>query len=574
RKFVRRHRGPVLAGALIVLALIGGIAGTAVGLVRAENRAAGERRAKESAEKRLAQIEKGINILSSIFENLDPMAEETEGRPLRAILGDRLDQAAAELEGEAIGDPLVVARLQDRLGRTYLGLGQGSRAEAQFAKAAATREARLGRDDPLTLESRHYLAVAHDMAGRRHEAIRLFEEVRDARLRVLGPDHPDTLTTLNDLGVAYGRAGRPHEAVVVLEQARDGRARQPGDDDLTLTTLGRLSGAYLAAGRKADAIALAEQVWAARVNKHGENNAKALAAMDNLAYVYQGAYRMKEALALFERARDRVVPKLGDYHPLTLQILRNLGHMLRVYQRAAEAVPLLEQVRERELMVLGGQHPNTLTTAYELAAAYRAGGDRAKSLALYQQAAAGVERLNFEHSLADTILGALSVAHEELGHLDEAERVRRQVLAVVERKRGADSADYAEELVRLASLLVQQRKPAAAESMLRQAMNLFARHPRASEELYARSLLGRALADQGQYADAEPLLKAAYRGMKNFTVEHPRQGTLPRGWSVDTAARLVRLYEEWDRPAEADEWRKELAAVPKGPQGPGKPKNK
>ena len=155
RKFVRRNRGPVLAASLVLVALAGGIAGTTVGLVRAEQarraekaRAEGERLAKESAEKRLAQIEKGIGILGSIFESLDPMAEEQEGRPLRAILGDRLDEAAAELEGDAVGDPLVVARLQDRLGQTYLGLGHAAKAEALFEKAVTSREHYLGRGPP------------------------------------------------------------------------------------------------------------------------------------------------------------------------------------------------------------------------------------------------------------------------------------------------------------------------------------------------------------------------------------------------------------------------------------------
>src|SRR5262249_23543914 len=119
RKFLRRHRGPMLAAAIIFLLLVGGIVGTTVGLVQAGQ-------AKDTAEKRLAQIEKGVDVLGSLFDDLDPFAEEKEGRPLRAILGERLDQAAAALEGEAVGDPLVVARLQERLGRTYLGLGHAA----------------------------------------------------------------------------------------------------------------------------------------------------------------------------------------------------------------------------------------------------------------------------------------------------------------------------------------------------------------------------------------------------------------------------------------------------------------
>jgi hypothetical protein len=36
RTFVRRHKGPVLAAVLVLLALVGGITGTTLGLVQAE----------------------------------------------------------------------------------------------------------------------------------------------------------------------------------------------------------------------------------------------------------------------------------------------------------------------------------------------------------------------------------------------------------------------------------------------------------------------------------------------------------------------------------------------------------
>ena len=63
---------------------------------------------RQQAEKRLTQIEKANEILGSIFKYLDPKKAEKEGKPLLTLLGERLDQAAAQIEGEAIGDPLTV----------------------------------------------------------------------------------------------------------------------------------------------------------------------------------------------------------------------------------------------------------------------------------------------------------------------------------------------------------------------------------------------------------------------------------------------------------------------------------
>src|SRR5262249_32466490 len=218
RKLLARHRGPVMAAALVLLALGAGIVGTTIGLVRAGQ-------ARHVAEKRLAQIEKGMDIIGSIFENLDPRAEEKEGRSLRTILADRLEKAEADLEGEAVGDPLVVARLQDRLGQTYLGLGQAARAESLFTRALATRKDLLGADHPVTLASMHSQALALRAAGMLPQAIELFERVRDAQVIKLGSDHVDALTTLNNLGVTYRQAGRLPEAIALLEHVGDARTK-------------------------------------------------------------------------------------------------------------------------------------------------------------------------------------------------------------------------------------------------------------------------------------------------------------------------------------------------------------
>ena len=95
-----------------------------------------------AAEKRLAQVTKMNEILGSIFKDLDPRKRQKDGKPLSAVLGERLDRATAEIEGEATGDPLAVARMQMTLGRSQLGLGYPERAIALFTKARATFDRR------------------------------------------------------------------------------------------------------------------------------------------------------------------------------------------------------------------------------------------------------------------------------------------------------------------------------------------------------------------------------------------------------------------------------------------------
>ena len=125
------------AAALVLVVLVAGIAGTSWQAVRAERARAAEavqretaeanerkaidaaeaaRAANERAQRRLAQIEEGNALLTSVFDdlNINTVKEGTE--PLEAVLAKRLMKAVEQLDGESVGDPLVVAGLQIKLG--------------------------------------------------------------------------------------------------------------------------------------------------------------------------------------------------------------------------------------------------------------------------------------------------------------------------------------------------------------------------------------------------------------------------------------------------------------------------
>src|SRR5207244_2468760 len=98
RKFVRRHKGPVLATSLIVLCLIGGIIGTSWGMawaIQAENatRAEGiekDKAAKEAKEQ--AAIATSIaGSLKQMLGSLDPDAAKGPDYTARQLLDDYAD---------------------------------------------------------------------------------------------------------------------------------------------------------------------------------------------------------------------------------------------------------------------------------------------------------------------------------------------------------------------------------------------------------------------------------------------------------------------------------------------------
>ena len=84
----------------------------------------------------------------------------------------------------------------------------------------------------------------------------------------------------------------------------------------------------------------------------------------------------------------------------------------------------------------------------------------------------------------------------------------------------------------------------------------------------AMGLLGESVLGQKRYAEAEPLILSAYKGM--ITPEAKLPG--PAKARLNKAAeRVVRLYEAWDKPEKAAEWRTLLGMPPRNasmPTGP------
>jgi len=106
RRWIRKHARLVSGAAAALLVAVVGLALLAwqreqarQAVAKEQAATAPERDQKEAAHqqaiKSLVQVERGVGLLGSVFKDLDPLAEETEGKPLRAILGDRLDQATA-----------------------------------------------------------------------------------------------------------------------------------------------------------------------------------------------------------------------------------------------------------------------------------------------------------------------------------------------------------------------------------------------------------------------------------------------------------------------------------------------
>ncbi len=420
----KRRRLTLVAAGAVAAVLALGVIGTAIGLVRAKAAAAQERAAKDEALKRLTQIEKGVELFAEMLTGIDPRAQEKGGEPLYAQLRKKAEQAAAELNGETVGDPLAVARLQTILGNTLRELGSYQVAVTVEENALATREQKLGADHPDTLTTRNSLALAYWEAGRLPEAIRLFGQVRDARVKALGADHPDTLGTLDSLARAYRAACRLPEAIRLLEQAHDAQAKALGAD-------------------------------------HPDS----LGTLNNLALAYDSAGRLPEAIRLFEQVRDALERTLGADHPLTLITLSNLAAAYRDAGRLPEALRLHEQAA-RSVARRHFQHEYAGRIIPGTVAAYEAAGQFDKAEDWQRQWLAHVKEKAGPQSAAyageQAVLGTILLERKNWAL---AEAVLRESLTVSEANQPDAWTTFAT-MSLLGEALLGQNKPAAAESLL------------------------------------------------------------------------------------------------------------
>jgi hypothetical protein len=607
-KFLRRHKGSVAAAVALLVALLLGMGGTTWGLLRAEQRraeadtaradeareralaqekeqeaqrekenavkaAAAESAALEQTRRRLAQIEKGVELLASLLTGLNPRNEEKGDPPLYEQLRQRASKAADQLDGEAVGDAQAVARLQAILGNTLHDLGDYPKAIAVLDKAYATTTREQGDDHPETLTSRNNLASAYHAAGQLDRAIPLFERTLKAREVQLGDDHPDTLTSRNNLAAAYQSAGKRELALLLFEGTLKAREAKLGDDHPdTLDSRNNLANAYLDAGQLDLAIPLFERILKVREAQLGDNHPVTLLARNNLATAYKSAGKPDRAIALLESTLKALEAKLGDDHPYTLTARNNLALAYQAAGKLESAIPLLERTLKARETKQGVDHPNTLLSRNNLAQAYHLVGKRELALPLFEQAAVAVEKLRFQHEHAGGIIANTIAAYEAAKQLDKAESWCRKWLAAVRPPAGESSPVYATGLAVLGHNLLAQQKWSEAEAPLRECLALRKKgQPEAWTTFNTESFLGGSLLGQRKYTEAEPLLLSGYTGMKE------RQKTIPPRGKVrlpEAAERLMQLYEATGKKDEAARWRKEVETLRAAAKAAEKPETK
>lgn len=383
RRFARRNRVMVGAGAIVAIALVAGLTIASISLVRARRAEARARREAETAQQVAA-------FLTGLFRVSDP--SEARGNSITAR--EILDRGAARIGTELADQPEVQAQMMQTMGSVYRELGLFTQAQPLLERALAIRDTVSGSTAPETQRAMFEVARLAQQQGRFAVAESLYRKSLGASERGDGINAPSLVPALNGLGGMFVTRGRFAEAESLLTRAVALRSAEQRPDDIDFARLLRnLGSAYLAQQRYAEAEPVFRRALAMTERIAGADHPDVGRTLSNMGVVYYGLERFDEAAQYYERAESSLSRSLGEEHPNLASININMGEI--EWKRGR--LPQAEARLRRALVILGKRvapnHPSVATAELDLGNVLRDAGriaeaeqHFARALAIREQA--------------------------------------------------------------------------------------------------------------------------------------------------------------------------------------------
>ncbi len=312
----------------------------------------------------------------------------------------------------------------------------------------------------------------------------------------------------------------------------------------------------------------------------------------DLGYTERGATHLTRAFEI----RRRV---LGEEHPDTLKSMRQVGWVYSNENSIDAAVSMFSKAWELSLRVLGEEHPETLDSMSELAIQRHIQGRYDEAQSLFEKVLEVRHRtLGDEHPRTLLAMSNLLELYENQGRLEEAETLGAKALEIMQRVPGTEPMLASSVMSTLAHVYAAEERWEEAEVLATEALETHRRiqgeeHP---DTLMFMSDAGRLYIDRGLFDKAEPLVAGAVAGANESLPKGHRwtgvcllhlgrcltglkryreaEDALQEGYRILELAvgpenvRVTRavsalgdLYDAWDKPEKAAEWRAKLATA-------------
>jgi len=317
-----------------------------------------------------------------------------------------------------------------------------------------------------------------------------------------------------------------------------------------------LGSTYLSLGKYPEAEPHIESAYRIRRVELGQEHPDTLASTASLGELRlrQGKYEESERLcATVVESRRRV---LGREHPDTLASMYSLAVVYWYQRRHAEAETLFSEVSELGSRTLGEDHPDTLAALNGVAWTYVRQARHAEAERLFERLfKTCLETLGEEHNFTLGIMNGLVQVYPDVNQYEEAELLGRRCLELRRRALGDEHPETLEAMGLLGRVYTKQGRYEEAEPLYKAILET-QRRLETQDDKVLRQLEGLAdlYVEQARFGDAEPLLLQAFQQRESqFGPKHPH--------SVDMLDQLVSLYEAWNKPELAEQWRAKLTSA-------------
>jgi serine/threonine protein kinase/Tfp pilus assembly protein PilF len=403
-KFARRHRIEVAAAALVIAAMLFGITGTTIGLVRARAQA---RTARQVAD--LLELMFGV---------------EGPARPMGRALARRadLDLGARKIEAEFAAEPLVQARLLATLGQAHLNMGHFDEALPVLERSLAIRRELRGASHPDVAASLNILGWVQYWLGDLGACRRSFEEALAIREESFGPSHPGVAEGMANLGFILWRSGEYARSGELYARALAILERELGPNHTQLADVLYFKALLLvdlAEGEDAkSALERALQIQQAELGPDHSGVGWILHALGN---AYGGLGERDRARSLWERSLDILERELGPDHWAVAFPLEKIGG-LRLRDGDAEAAGgYYERAMANREAALPPHHPDMAYSLWTSATYLIEVGDYDRARQLLDRALVIVEEaLGVDHPEWAVTQDHVGLLEYREGHLEMA----------------------------------------------------------------------------------------------------------------------------------------------------------
>lgn len=379
--------------------------------------------------------------------------------------------------------------------------------------------ARSRRAEPQDPFSEQKDAVRKHIANRAPELARkAIEDLRERQLEYYGEAHRETIISSIELAALRLRSGEFPEAVEMLERVAE-VARDVSDatDEIINEAQVNLGIAYRMSGQPAKAIDIFAEPLARKIRSVGEDHRDTLQMRALLADAHWDAGHTEQAVEMLRTVIERLarISDEGDMDAVFLADRRSM--MLEQLGNFSEAAECLEFALKNSRSALGVAHPQVFRIFQRLVGNYFQSGQGERAVATMES----------NLTLLDE---AVQPEH------DGPVQARMNLISTYRRLgRSADALPHQE---RLTSILCG--KHGTRHGLM----------------LVTRNYTSEILMEAKKFDQAEEVLAAIREQLDNDGYDLPA-GQIDEV-RRDNIRRTITLYEAWDRPEDAEQWKARL----------------